>query len=121
MSSEQHSWSTFGWLRSVIGRAPSLTTCIAVYYVVLVLFGVIVNIVDPLKGILTILFFTHVFILAAPFAYGPATILVIVGVPVAIALCAVWLKGWWRVGSIMALIIGTHLFSFLYAARLYGP
>jgi len=40
---------------------------------------------------------------------------------VAIALCAVWLKGWWRVGSIMALIIGTHLFSFLYAARLYGP
>jgi hypothetical protein len=120
MNSEQNSWSTFGWLRSVIGRAPSLTTCIVAYYVVLVLLGVIVNIADPLKGVLSLFFLTHLFILMVPFAYGPATILVIVGVPVAIALCAVGLKGWWRVGSIMALIIGTHLFGILYAARLYG-
>jgi len=120
MSGEQNSRSSFERLRSVIGRAPPLTTCIAVYYVMLILFGVIVDITDPLHGILTILFFTHLFILAAPFAFGPATILLFVGVPVGIALCAVWLKGWWRVASIMAIIIGTHVFGFVYAARLYG-
>ena len=120
MSSEQGPGSTFEWLRSMMDRAPSLTTCIAVYYVVLVLLGVLLNIADPIKGNLTILFLTHLFILVAPFAYGPATILVLVGVPVAIALCAVHLKGWWRVVGVMALIIGTHVFGFFYAVRLYG-
>jgi hypothetical protein len=118
MSSEQNSRSTFWWLRS--RRAPSLTTCIVVYYAILIILGVIVDFADPLNGIRSMFFLTHLFILVAPFAYGPATILVIVGIPVAIALCAVWLKGWWRVSIIMALIIGTHLFGFFYAARLYG-
>lgn len=80
----------------MIGRAPSLTTCIAVYHVILILFGLAVEAADPLNGLPNILFFTHVFILVAPFTHGPATILVIVGIPAAIALCAVWLKGWWR-------------------------
>lgn len=95
-------------------------TCIAVYYALLILFGAAVGITDPLKGVLTILFFTHLFLLQVPFVFGVPTVLLIAGVPVAIALCAVWLKGWWRVASIMALIVGTHIFSFLYAARLYG-
>jgi hypothetical protein len=120
MSSEQDPWSTFGWLRSVISRPPSLTICIAVYYVMLILFGAFVGISDPLHGILTILFFTHLFLPLTPFAYGPATVLIFVGVPVAIVLCAVWLRGWWRVASVMALIIGTHVFSFVYATWLYG-
>ena len=120
MSSEQNSWSTFGWLRSVISRPPSLTICIAVYYVVLILFGAFVGISDPLHGVLTILFLTHFFIVAAPSVYGPPIILLLVGVPVAIALCAVWLKGWWRVLSVMAFIIGTHVLSFICAVQLYG-
>jgi hypothetical protein len=120
MSREQGPWWIFQRLRSAVGRAPSLTACIAAYYALLILFGIVVDIKDPLNGVLNILSLTHLFILVAPFAYGPAIILILVGVPVAIALCAVWLKGWWRIGSIMALVIGAHVFSFVYAARLYG-
>jgi hypothetical protein len=118
MSSDQNSSSTFGRMRSMIRRAPSLTTCIAVYYLVLILLGLMVDAADPINGLLNILLFTHLFILVAPFAHGPAAILVLVGVPVAIALCAVWLTGWWRVGTIMFLIIGTHLFGLFSAGTL---
>lgn len=118
MNGEQNSWPTFGWLRSVLGRPPSLTTCIAVYYVVLILFGLTLDGANPLNGLLNFLLFTHLFILVAPFAHGPAAILAIVGVPVAIALCAARLTGWWRVGSVMLLIIGTHLFGLFSAGTL---
>ena len=118
MSEERNSRPTFGWLRSLNIRAPSLTTCIIVYYVILVVFGLTHDATDPLNSLLSLLFFTHLFILMAPFAHGPAAILVIVGVPVAIALCAVRLTGWWRIGSIMSLIVGTHLFSLFSASTL---
>lgn len=118
MSEERNSRPTSGWLRSLSSRAPSLTTCIIVYYVILVVLGLTHDATDPLEGLLGLLFFTHLFILMAPFAHGPAAILVIVGVPVAIALCAVHLTGWWRVGSIMSLFAGTHLFSLFSASTL---
>ena len=101
-------------------QAPRLTICIAAYYCLLVLVGAFSNVNHPIDGVLAMLFLTHMFIVVALPAHGIISVLIIVGVPVAIAVCAVRLTGWWRVIAVMGLLLGSNLYGIYSAAGLYG-
>jgi len=107
-------------LASALSRPPSLTSCLIVYYLLLAAFGLLA-IGDPKDGTLGVLLFTHIFVLLAPFqGQGGLGVLVLVGIPLGIALCAVRLTGWCRVIGVMGLLIAANSYGVYTALQLGG-
>lgn len=101
-------------IRDMIAR-PRVITFVAMYYSLLVAFGAAVVPGDPGKGIFSVFYLTHFFLVQTLFGVGGFGRYVIVLLLVGIGLCLIWLKGWWRVVGVMGLIIAANLYGY-YAA-----
>ena len=91
-------------------QPPSIGTCVVVYYAVLVVVALIIGWPDPVKGLLTVLLFTHIFLVLAPtMPNGEIGVLVLLATVIGLPLCAVALKGWWRVVIFIGLLLAANL------------
>jgi hypothetical protein len=101
---------------------PKLSTCIAAYYGVLVLFGVIGSALAPsavepslgevLSGGLWLLFLTHVFFVLAIAIQGDwLSYVLVVGIPVAIIVAMMRLNGWPRNAAVIGLLFAAHAYG----------
>lgn len=78
--------------------------------------------IEPMpQGLLTVLFFTHIFLVLAPtLPHGEIGVLVLVATVIGMPLCAVALKGWWRVVTFMGLLLAANLYGVYVAFQLAG-
>ena len=95
-------------------KPPGAVACILAYYSLLIAYGSIAN-PEPIKGVLAVLTVTHFFVVSTIFGMGGLAAIVAVWVPVSIALCFVWLTGWWRAISVLAVLISANLYG-IYSA-----
>lgn len=102
-------------------QPPSLGICVVVYYAFLVILGIVIGWPDPIAGLLTVLLFTHIFLVLAPtLPHGEIGVLVLVATVIGLPLCAVALKGWWRVVAFMGLLLAANLYGVYIAFQLGG-
>lgn len=104
------------------GSAPRLRTCVAIYYVMLVLFGIIGSFLAPasvdhgltsiLRGGLWIIFLTHFFFIASiPIQHDWLSFLMFFGVPTGMMVAATRLTGWLRNLAVVGLLLMAHAYG----------
>jgi len=104
------------------GSAPRLRTCIAIYYAMLVLFGMAGTFLGPmtadhgvgevLRGGLWIVFITHYFFVSAiAIQHDWLSFLMVFGIPIAITAAAIRLTGWTRNVAVVGLLLVAHVYG----------